>query len=133
MRTAKATIDRVAYWLERFTLAELVFVLHEDSRMSLFDKFRVGKIGDAVRHAFASSQDDVDVKMLIDDLSLRYCQTRPMHKELSSPLIAMRINSHVLNPFRSSCPTCNRILNVSDAKQRQVRIYFRDGTVSAGK
>jgi hypothetical protein len=78
MRTPKATIDRIAFWLERFILAELVFVLNEDSRMSPFDKLRVQKISNAVRYTFASFQEHMDVKMLIDDLSIEYCQVRPM-------------------------------------------------------
>ena len=133
MRTPKATIDRIAFSLERFTLVELFFVLNEDSRMSPFDKLRVQKISNVVRYTFASFQEDMDVKMLIDDLSIEYCQTRPMQKLMTTSLITLRVNRHLLNPFRSSCPTCGRSLNVSDAKQRQLRIYFRNGSVTSGE
>ncbi|CAF1004960.1 unnamed protein product [Rotaria sordida] len=106
MRTPRVIIEWVAYWLEFFTLPELIFVLKEDARMYPFDKFRVEKIALAVRHTFSSNQSDNDVKMLIEDLSIAYCQTRLLLKPTSISSITIRQNNHLLVPFRSSCPTC---------------------------
>lgn len=78
MRTSHTIIERVSHWLEYFTLAELVFVLSENARMPPFEKFCVEKIASSVRHTFFSEQSDEAVKMLIDDLSLTYSQTRPI-------------------------------------------------------
>jgi hypothetical protein len=61
MRTPPAVIERVVYWLEYFTLAELIFVLQEDARLYRLDKFRVDKIAFAVRETFSSDQPDNDV------------------------------------------------------------------------
>jgi hypothetical protein len=133
MRTPRAIIDRVSHWLEYFSLAELVFVLNEAARMSPFDKFRVEKIASSVRHTFFSEQSDEDVKMLIDDLSHAYSQTRPVHKPTSISSIMIRQNKHLLMPFQSSCPSCNRSLDVSDALQRRVRVYCHNGSVVTGK
>ncbi|CAF5026632.1 unnamed protein product, partial [Rotaria magnacalcarata] len=129
MRTAPIIIEHVSHWLEYFTLAELFFVLNEDARISLFDKFRIGKIASAVRHTFMSDQLDEHVKMLIEDLSTAFCQSRPLHKPTSLSSIMIRQNDHFLVPFRSSCPSCNRTLDVSDAVQRRIRLYCLNGSV----
>ncbi|CAF3742173.1 unnamed protein product [Rotaria socialis] len=99
MRTSPFIIERVSYWLNSFSLAELVFVLNEDARIPPFDKFRISKIATAVRHKFMSDQPDECVKMLIDDLSTAYCQTRPMHKQNSLSSIMVHQNDHLLVPF----------------------------------
>ncbi|CAF3700006.1 unnamed protein product [Rotaria sp. Silwood1] len=132
MRTSSVVIERVSYWLEYFTLAELVFVLNEDARMSPFDKFRFNKIASAVRHTFMSDQSDLHVKMLIDDLSTAYCQSRPLHKQTSVSSIMIRQNENLLVPFQSSCPKCNQSLDASDAIQRRVRLYCQNGSVVTG-
>ncbi|CAF4143071.1 unnamed protein product [Rotaria magnacalcarata] len=132
MRTAPIIIEHVSHWLEYFTLAELFFVLNEDARISLFDKFRIGKIASAVRHTFMSDQLDEHVKMLIEDLSTAFCQSRPLHKPTSLSSIMIRQNDHFLVPFRSSCPSCNRTLDVSDAVQRRIRLYCLNGSVVIG-
>ncbi|CAF4653683.1 unnamed protein product [Rotaria magnacalcarata] len=111
MRTPSIIIERVAHWLEFFTLAELVFVLSEDARMYPLDKFPIEKIALAVRHTFSSEQSNNDVKMLIEDLSMSYCQTRPLVKPTSISFIKIRHNNHLLVPFRSSCPTCYQNFN----------------------
>ncbi|CAF3601140.1 unnamed protein product [Rotaria socialis] len=132
MRTSPFIIERVSYWLNSFSLAELVFVLNEDARIPPFDKFRISKIATAVRHKFMSDQPDECVKMLIDDLSTAYCQTRPMHKQNSLSSIMVHQNDHLLVPFRTSCPTCNRSLDASDAIQKRVRLYRQNGSVVIG-
>ncbi len=133
MRTPGEIIGRVSHWLEHFTLAELVFVLNEDARISLFDKFRIEKIGSSLRHTFFSDQSDRHVKMLIDDLSLSYSQTRPVHKPTSLSSLMTRQNKHFLVPFQSSCPTCNCSLNPCDAVQRRLRLYCQNGSVVTGR
>jgi hypothetical protein len=133
MRTPRVIIERVAHWLEYFTLTELVFVLKEDARMYPFDKFRVAKIGLAVRHTFASDQSDNEVRMLIEDLSTVYCQTRPLVKPTSISSITIRQNDHLLVPFRSSCPTCYQSLNITNSQQRRIRLYCHTGSVAIGK
>lgn len=131
-RTPRPIIERISHWLETFTLAEMVFVLHEDARLSPFDKFRFKKIGSSVRHTFFSNQSDTQVKMLIDDLSTTYCQMRPIHKPTSLSSSLIRQQEHFLVPFRSTCSTCNHNLNVSDAIQKQLRLYCGDGSVVTG-
>jgi hypothetical protein len=133
MRTPAEIIGRVCHWLTFFTLAELVFVLNEDARMSMFDKFRIEKVSSSLRHAFFSGQSDQHVKMLIDDLSLSYFQARPVHKPTSLSSIIVRQNNHTLVPFQSSCPTCNCTLNPFDAFQRRIRLYCQNGSVVTGK
>lgn len=133
MRTSPLIIERVAHWLEYFTLAELIFVLQEDARMYPFDKFRVQKIASAVRHTFSSDQSDADVKMLIEDLSTAYCQPRPLIKPTSISSNRIRHNDHLLIPYRTSCPSCYQSLNVADCKQRHIRLYCYNGAVAIGK
>jgi hypothetical protein len=133
MRTSQIIIGRVAHWLERFTLAELVFVLQENARMYPLDKFRVRKIGLAVRETFGGDQSDDDIRMLIEDLSNVYSQTRPLMKACSVSLITIKQNDHLLIPFRSSCPVCCRSLNENNAKQKRIRIYCDNGAVVIGK
>ncbi|CAF1016734.1 unnamed protein product [Adineta ricciae] len=41
----------------------------------------------------------------------------------------IRQQQHFLVPFRSTCSMCNRNLNVSDAIQKQLRLYCGDGSV----
>jgi hypothetical protein len=133
MRTSHVIIERVAHWLQYFTLAELIFVLKQDAHMYPFDKFRVQKIASAVRHTFSSDQSDNDVRMLIEDLSAAYCQTRPLVKPTSISSITIRQNNHLLVPFRSSCPTCYQVLNENNCKQRRIRLYCNNGSVVIGK
>ncbi len=133
MRTSAEIIGRVCHWLKFFTLAELIFVLNEDARMSVFDKFRIEKISFSLRHTFFSDQSDRHVKMLIDDLSLSYFQARPVHKPTSLSSITTRQNNHTLVPFQSSCPTCNCTLNPHDTFQRRIRLYCQNGSVVTGK
>jgi hypothetical protein len=90
MRTSRVIIERVSHWLEHFTIAELVFVLNEDARMPLFDRFRIEKIASSLRHTFSSDQSNKDVKLLIEDLSVVYCQTRPVQKPTSLSSIMVR-------------------------------------------
>ncbi|CAM4831875.1 unnamed protein product [Rotaria magnacalcarata] len=125
-------IDCLKLAYSKKTLAELVFVLNEDARIPPFDKFRIPKIATAVRHTFMSDQPDECVKMLIGDLSTAYCQTRPMHKQNSLSSIMVHQNDHLLVPFRTSCPTCNRSLDASDAIQKRVRLYRQNGSVVIG-
>lgn len=122
-----------AHWLEYFTLAELIFILKEDARMYPFDKFRVEKIAFAVRHTFASDQSDDQVKMLIEDLSAAYCQTRPVIKPTSISSITIRQNDHQLVPFRSSCPICYQSLDMTNSQQKRIRVYRHNGSVVIGK
>ncbi|CAF4209866.1 unnamed protein product [Rotaria magnacalcarata] len=129
MRTPSIIIERVAHWLEFFTLAELVFVLSEDARMYPLDKFPIEKIALAVRHTFSSEQSNNDVKMLIEDLSMSYCQTRPLVKPTSISFIKIRHNNHLLVPFRSSCPTCYQSLNINNSCQKCIRLYCHNGSV----
>lgn len=133
MRTRAEIIERVSYWLQTFTLAELTFVLNEDLRLSPFDKFRIKKIGSSLRHTFFSNQSDSDVKMLINDLSSAFCQARPVHKPTSLSSTIIRQQERFLIPFRSTCPTCNCNLNQSNAVQKQLRIYCGNGSVVTGK
>lgn len=133
MRTSPLIIQRVAYWLEYFTLAELIFVLQEDVRMYPLDKFRVQKIASAVRHTYSSDQSDADVKMLIEDLSTAYCQPRPLIKPTSISSNRIRHNDHILVPYRTSCPTCYQSLNVANCKQRHIRLYCYNGAVVIGE
>ena len=133
MRTPSIIIERVAHWLEVFTLAELVFVLSEDARMYPLDKFRVEKIALALRHTFSSEQSDNDVKMLIEDLSMSYCQSRPLVKPTSISSIQIRHNNHLLVPFRSSCPICYESLNINNSCQKRIRLYCHNGSVVTGK
>ena len=132
MRTSNEIIHRVSHWLEHFTRAELVFVLNEDARISLFDKFRIEKIAFSLRHAFFSDQSDRCVKMLIDDLSHSFSQTRPVHKLTSLSSTIVRQNKHFLVPFQSSCPTCDFGLNPYDGIQRRLRLYCQNGSVVTG-
>ncbi|CAF1933987.1 unnamed protein product [Rotaria magnacalcarata] len=129
MRTPSIIIERVAHWLEFFTLAELVFVLSEDAQMYPLDKFPIEKIALAVRHTFSSEQSNNDVKMLIEDLSMSYCQTRPLVKPTSISFIKIRHNNHLLVPFRSSCPTCYQSLNINNSCQKCIRLYCHNGSV----
>lgn len=133
MRTPLLIIERVSYWLEIFTLAELVFVLNENLRLSPFDKLRIKKIGTSLRHTFFTNQSDTDIKLLIDDLSSTYYQTRPVHKPTSLSSTMVQQQERCLVPFRSTCSTCNRNLNVSDAIQKQLRLYCANGSVVVGK
>lgn len=133
MRTSHVVISRVAHWLEYFTLAELVFVLKEDARMYPYDKFRIEKIATALRHTFSSNQSDNDVRMLIQDLSVAYCQPHQLTKPTSISSITVRKNDHLLIPFQSTCPTCCQILNENHCKQRRIRLYCSNGSVVIGK
>ena len=132
MRTAPAIVERVTHWLQYFSLAELMFILTEDARMYPLDKFRVDKIGFALRHTFSSDQSDNDVRKLIEDLSQAYCQTRPVMKPTSISSITLRQNVHLLVPFRSSCPTCSQPLNENNSKQKKIRLYCSNGSVVIG-
>jgi len=132
MRTSSVIIERVSHWLQHFTLAELVFVLNEDARMFLFDRFRIEKIASSLRHTFSSDQSNKDVKLLIEDLSVAYCQTRPVQKPTSLSSIMVRQNDHLLVPFQSSCPSCNRSLDGSNAVQKRLRLYCQNGSVVTG-
>jgi hypothetical protein len=98
-----------------------------------FDKFRIQKIASAVRHTFASDQSDDDVRMLIQDLSTAYCQTRPLNKPTSISSIMIGQTNHLLVPFRSSCPICHQVLNENNCKQRRIRLYCYNGSVVIGK
>ncbi|CAM4793118.1 unnamed protein product [Rotaria magnacalcarata] len=129
MRTPSIIIERVAHWLEFFTLSELVFVLSEDARMYPLDKFRIEKIALAIRHTFSSEQSNNDVKMLIEDLFMSYCQTRPLVKPTSISFIKIRHNNHLVVAFRSSCPTCYQSLNINNSCQKCVRLYCHNGSV----
>lgn len=133
MRTPPVIIQRVTQWLHYFTLAELIFVLKENTCMYPFDRFRVQKIALALRHTFASDQSDDDVRMLIADLSNVYAQTRPLLKPTSISSITSRQNDHLLVPFRSSCPTCCQSLNENNSKQSRVRLYCHNGSTVIGK
>lgn len=133
MRTSNEINHRVSYWLEHFTLAELFFVLNEDARISLFDKFRIEKIAFSLRHTFFSDQSDRCVKMLIDDLSHSFSQTRPVQKLTSLSSTIVRQNKHFLVPFQSSCPTCGIGLDSYNAIQRRLRLYCQNGSVVTGE
>lgn len=133
MRTPQFIIEHVAHWLQYFSLAELFFVLNEDARIHPFDKLRVEKIASAVRHTYFSEQSNNDVKMLIQDLSTAFCQTRPLVKPTPISSISIRCNDHLLIPFRSSCPSCNQNLNAYHCDQRRIRVYCYNGSVVVGK
>jgi hypothetical protein len=118
--------------LEYFTRAELNLILQDDARLPPIDRFRVEKIAFAVRHTFFSDQSDVQVRMLIDDLSMAFCQSRPVQHPASMNSIMMRHDIFVLVPYQSSCPDCRQVLNKSDALQRRIRLYCRNGSVVIG-
>ncbi|CAF4408247.1 unnamed protein product, partial [Rotaria magnacalcarata] len=78
------------------------------------DKFRVEKIALALRHTFSSEQSDTDVKMLIKDLSMSYCQSRPLVKSTSISSIQIRHNNHLRTLFTLQCdhrkPMCPSVI-----------------------
>ena len=133
MRTSLGAIQRVTRWLEYFTLAELIFILKQDIKMYPFDRYRVSKIAQAVSMTFGGDQSENHIKMLLEDLSSKFKQTRLMIKLTSISTIVNRCNDHLLIPFQSSCPTCDRSLNTSNCKQRRIRLYCLNGSVNSGK
>lgn len=64
-RTSLEDIINVSHLLKLFTLAELFFVLHENSTLSLFDVNRIKKITDGVRYQFDSDHTYEQVETVI--------------------------------------------------------------------
>lgn len=132
MRTPNDVIERVVHWLQHFTLAELTFVLQQHSHSYPYDKFRIQKITQTLRHTFASQQSNEEVSSLIQDLSSEYNQSRPVHTSMSLSAMMIHRNDHQLVPFQSVCPDCHQSLGENDCREKLIRLYRYDGSVVPG-
>ncbi len=132
-RTSPEVISCVAKQLKIFTLAELVYVLQEDAKISLFDIHRIKKIADAMRYRFDSNHTYEQVGTVVKLLGNAYKQTLPMQNEISFSFISNRqLHDPVILPFSSVCSVCQRSLNEFDTKQRSIKIYCVNGSVVSG-
>ena len=129
-----ATAASVAESLQYFSLAELYFILQEDSKVSRLDRARIKKISDGVRYMYGGNQCDDQVEAVVDRLSDAFAQCLPLQKRMSLSSIATRRSLQpMIIPFTSVCPTCKESLSAADAKQRSVKVYGRNGSVVGGK
>lgn len=127
------TAQSVAESLEIFSLAEMYFILQEDSKVCRLDRSRIKKISDGVRYTFGGNQSDDEVASVVNRLSDAFAQCLPVQKSMSLSSIATRRSRQaVITPFSSVCPTCSVSLGACDAKQRSVKVYGRNGSVVAG-
>ncbi len=133
-RTSLEEIVNVSHVLKLFTLAELFFVLHENSNLSLFDVNRIKKITDGVRYKFGGEHTYEQVETVIELLGDSYPQTLPMQAETSLLFISYgQLLKPVISPFSCVCSMCKCSLNKFNAKQRSIRIYCVNGSVVSGE
>lgn len=132
-RTSLVTIKSVGEMLKLFSMAELFFILHQNSIISKLDRKRLKKITDGVRFMYGSNQSDAEVALLIDLLSSTFAQSTTMQSSMSLSAISFRRSiQHVIVPFTTVCPSCGDFLCAIDTKQRSVKVYCRNGSVVGG-
>jgi hypothetical protein len=128
------TAKSVAESLQFFSLAELYFILHEDSKVCRLDRARIKKISDGVRYMYGGNQSDDEVATVVNGLSDAFAQCLPLQKRMSLSSIATRRSLQpMITPFSTVCPTCSASLSAADAKQRSVKVYGRNGSVVGGQ
>jgi hypothetical protein len=132
-RTSLVTIKSIGEMLKLFSMAEMFFVLHQNSIISKLDRMRLKKIADGVRFMYGGNQPDAEVALLIDLLSSTFAQSTTMQSSMLLSAISFRRSiQHVIVPFTTVCPSCGESLSSIDTKQRSVKVYCRNGSVVGG-
>lgn len=133
-RTSLEIISTVTDLLKVFTLAELVYVLEQDAKLSRFDIHRLQKITDAVRYRFNSNHSFGEINMAVQLLGNEFKQTLPVENKNSlSHIFNCQLHDPIILPFSCVCYICKRSLSEIETKERSVKIYCINGAVVSGR
>jgi hypothetical protein len=132
-RTPMEIINCVAEQLKLFSLAELFYILRQDTEITHLDRLRCKKIAESLRRAYGGNQSDTEVETVISSLSDAFRQDVKLYKKSSLMSMAgRRLSEHMVVPFTAVCPICEELLSRDEANQRLVKVYGSNGSVVAG-
>ena len=132
-RSPLNVINNVSVQLKVFTLAELFYILQANAQLPIFDLYRVKRITNGLRYRYGGNQTNQQVATVISLMGDVFYQTIPVENVNTLAYISFRrLSEPIITPFCSVCVTCKRCLDKDDASERQVKIYWVNGTVTTG-
>ena len=128
-RTCSTVSKSVEMMLKKFTLAELLFLLQQDTSMPRIDEMRIRKIADGARFMYGDNQPNDNVAAAIESLADTFAQTRPMQKKGLPAIALSRSLEYFIVPFTNAFTSCGASVSISMSQERAVKIYRGNGSV----